>query len=165
MKIKSPQEGVYVLGKEQGASDLQRPLSPRKAQPELGSGAKEGRGGVFRETVAAVNKPGWKQQCAAGCSLSDTGWVLMGSSLGCCICGGAGPETSGEDSPPSGVCVHEVFLKKQRGQPGGMVVKFTHSTSGTQGSQAQMLGVDLATLIKPRCGSVPHEAEGDWHRG
>ena len=50
------------------------------------------------------------------------------------------------------------------GPPGGVVVKFSHSVSLAQGSQVWILGADLAPLIKPCCGSIPHKTEEDWYR-
>ena len=44
----------------------------------------------------------------------------------------------------------------QRGQLGGVVVKFVCSASVAQGLQVQIPGVVLHTLIKPCCGGVPH---------
>ena len=42
------------------------------------------------------------------------------------------------------------------------MVKFVHSTSAAQGSQVRIPGVDLALLIKPCCGGVPHKIGEDW---
>ena len=42
---------------------------------------------------------------------------------------------------------------------GGIAVKFEHLASVAPGSQAWILGTDVASLIKPRCGGIPHEAE------
>ena len=50
------------------------------------------------------------------------------------------------------------------GLPGGMVVKFTCSALVAWGSQVCIQGVDLALLVKPHCGSIPHKIEEDWHR-
>ena len=50
------------------------------------------------------------------------------------------------------------------GQPGGVVVKFVCSALVAQGSQVQILGTDLALLVKPCCSSIPHKIEEDWHR-
>ena len=50
------------------------------------------------------------------------------------------------------------------GLPGGVVVKFARSASGAWGSQVRIPGVDLAPLIRPHCGSIPHKIEEDWHR-
>lgn len=55
-------------------------------------------------------------------------------------------------------------LFKLRDGPGGVLVGLTHSTSGSQGLRVQIPCVDLAQLIKPRCGCVPHKREQDWHR-
>ena len=51
-----------------------------------------------------------------------------------------------------------------KGWPGGVVIKFMHFASAAQGLQVQYLGADLALLVKPRCGSIPHKIEEDWHR-
>ena len=51
-----------------------------------------------------------------------------------------------------------------RGRPGGAVVKFMGSASAAWGSQFPILGADLAPLIKPCCGSIPHKVEEDGHR-
>ena len=37
------------------------------------------------------------------------------------------------------------------------------SYSVAQGLQVQIPGADLALLIKPCCGGIPHETEEDWH--
>ena len=42
-----------------------------------------------------------------------------------------------------------------RGWPGGVAVKFTCSASLAEGSPVQILGADLALLIKPCCGRHP----------
>ena len=44
------------------------------------------------------------------------------------------------------------------------MVKFAQSTSVAKGSQVQIPGADLALLIKPCCGGIPHKIEEDWHR-
>ena len=44
------------------------------------------------------------------------------------------------------------------------MVKFVRSASVAWGLQVQILGEDLAPLVKPCCGSIPHKTEGDWHR-
>ena len=44
------------------------------------------------------------------------------------------------------------------------MVRFVHSALVAQGSQVQILGVDLALLVRPCCGGVPREIEEDWHR-
>ena len=48
--------------------------------------------------------------------------------------------------------------------PGGIVVEFACSASAGQSSQVQILGTDLALLIRPCCGSISHKIEEDWHR-
>ena len=50
------------------------------------------------------------------------------------------------------------------GWPGVVVVRFVHSTSAAWGLQVQIPGMDLALLVKPRCGGVPYKIEEDWHR-
>ena len=42
------------------------------------------------------------------------------------------------------------------GWPCGRVVKFACSASAAWGSLVQILGTDLAPLIKPCCGGIPH---------
>ena len=44
----------------------------------------------------------------------------------------------------------------------GIEVKFASSALAAQGSQVRILGSDLAPLIRPCCGSVPHKTEEDW---
>ena len=51
-----------------------------------------------------------------------------------------------------------------RGQPSGIVVKFARATLVAQGSQFQFPGVDLAPLITPCYGGIPHKTEEDGHR-
>ena len=50
------------------------------------------------------------------------------------------------------------------GQPGGAVVKFACSASAAWGSQVQILKVDLALLVKPCYGGIPHKIEEDWQQ-
>ena len=50
------------------------------------------------------------------------------------------------------------------GWSGGAVVKFANSALAAQGLQVQILGTDLALLVKPCCGGTPHKIEEDWHR-
>ena len=50
------------------------------------------------------------------------------------------------------------------GRPSGVVVKFADSASAAWDLQVQIRDVDLAPLVKPCCGSVPHKTEEDWHR-
>ena len=50
------------------------------------------------------------------------------------------------------------------GLPGGAAAKFTPSTSVAQGSLVQILGVDMAPLVKPCCGRGPtYKVEEDGH--
>ena len=49
-------------------------------------------------------------------------------------------------------------------QPVGVVVKVALRFCGGPGSQARILGTDLAPLLRPCCGSIPHKTEEDWHR-
>ena len=44
-----------------------------------------------------------------------------------------------------------------KGWPGGIVVKFTHFALVAHGLQVWILGTDLAPLIKPCCGGIPHK--------
>ena len=61
--------------------------------------------------------------------------------------------------------IYFLYLQRQiRSRPGGILVEFAHSTSVARGSWVQILGTDLALLVKPCFGSVPHEMEGGWHR-
>ena len=54
--------------------------------------------------------------------------------------------------------IHKVNVKeKTGGQPGGIVVKFTCSTLAAWDSQFQIPGMDVAPLVKPFCGSIPHK--------
>ena len=66
-------------------------------------------------------------------------------------------------------CVHSetfriVSFKTTRGLPGGIVVRFAHSGSAGRGSQVRIHGADLAPLVKPLCGGIPHKIQEDWHR-
>ena len=47
--------------------------------------------------------------------------------------------------------------------PGCIVIKFTSSASVAQGLQVRILGVDIALLIKPHCGGLPHKIAEDGH--
>ena len=47
-------------------------------------------------------------------------------------------------------------IEPPRGQPSGIVVKFTHSALAAQDLRAQILGADLHTAHKPRCGGIPY---------
>ena len=58
-------------------------------------------------------------------------------------------------------CLQEVRLW---GQPGGTAIKFTHCALAARGSQVQILGVDLAPLVKSCCGSISHKIEDDWQQ-
>ena len=54
------------------------------------------------------------------------------------------------------------FIKNaEGGRPRGVVVKFTCQASVGRGSQVPILGADLAPLIKPCCGGIPHKVEED----
>ena len=53
---------------------------------------------------------------------------------------------------------------KTLGLANGIVVKFTCSASAAQGPQVWIPGADLALLVKPRCGGIPHKIEKEWHR-
>ena len=48
------------------------------------------------------------------------------------------------------------FWRMSRGRPGGRVVKLVSSASAAQGSPAQILGTDMAPLIRPCWGGLPH---------
>ena len=50
------------------------------------------------------------------------------------------------------------------GWPDGTVIKIALSASAAQGLQVWTLGTDLALLVKPCCGCIPHKIEEDWHR-
>ena len=52
--------------------------------------------------------------------------------------------------------------KEVQGQPGGVVVKFACSALAAWCSRVQILGADVAPLLEPRCGSVPHKVEEGW---
>ena len=55
----------------------------------------------------------------------------------------------------------DTWLKwKKEGSVVGIVVKSTCSTSAAQGSPVQIPGMDLAPLIKPHGGSIPHKNRG-----
>ena len=43
-----------------------------------------------------------------------------------------------------------VYQKLTRGQPGGLVVKFTHSASVARSLQVWIPGADIALLVKPK---------------
>ena len=50
-------------------------------------------------------------------------------------------------------CPHNLFINTELewhigGQPGGIVVKFVHSASATQGSQVQILAADIHTAYQ-----------------
>ena len=50
-------------------------------------------------------------------------------------------------------------------QPGGVVVKFKHSTSAAQGSQVRIPGVELHTAHQAILWRGPtYKTEEDWHR-
>ena len=44
------------------------------------------------------------------------------------------------------------------------MVEFAHSASVAQGSWVWIPGTDVTPLVKPCCGSVPHEIEEDWEQ-
>ena len=47
------------------------------------------------------------------------------------------------------------------GWPGGLVVKCPCSASAAWSPHVQIPGTDLAPLVKPRCGSIPHKIKED----
>ena len=49
-----------------------------------------------------------------------------------------------------------LYKKLSTGLPGGVMAKFTHSTSVAEGLQVRIPLVDLAPLSKPCCGGIPH---------
>ena len=51
----------------------------------------------------------------------------------------------------------KVLEKEPLGPAGGIVVEFACSASVAPGLWVQVLGVDLALLIKPHCGGSPHK--------
>ena len=57
-----------------------------------------------------------------------------------------------------------IKIRKSWGQLDGIVVKFARSALVAWGSQVRILGTDVAPLIKPHFGSIPHKIEEDWHR-
>ena len=67
-----------------------------------------------------------------------------------------------ELNPFECICFYKMI--ETRGLPSDAVVNFACSALEVRGSQGHILGVDLAPLVKPRCGRVPHEIEEDWHR-
>ena len=50
------------------------------------------------------------------------------------------------------------------GLAGGIVVKFACSAWVAQSSQVQIPGVDLAPLVRPCCGCIPHKLEEGWQQ-
>ena len=55
--------------------------------------------------------------------------------------------------------------KSYRGHPGGVVVKFAHSTSAAQGSWVQIPGMNLHTTNQVILWWHPtYKIEEDWHR-
>ena len=52
-------------------------------------------------------------------------------------------------------------MKKIGGWLSGIVVRFTYSASVAWGSKAQILGADLALLVKPQRSGIPHKIEED----
>ena len=59
--------------------------------------------------------------------------------------------------------IQQLQKKASRGQPGGVVVKVARSASAW-GLQVWIPGSDLAPLVDPCCGGIPHKIEGDLHR-
>ena len=52
------------------------------------------------------------------------------------------------------------------GWPGGVVVKFVHSASATQGPQVRIPGMRLHTTLQAMLWRHPkYKIEEDWHRG
>ena len=49
------------------------------------------------------------------------------------------------------------------GPSSGIIVKFVQSALAVQRLQVQILGADLAPLVKPHCSSIPHKIEEDGH--
>ena len=50
------------------------------------------------------------------------------------------------------------------GWPCGVAVKTVCSALVAWGLWVWIPGTDLAPLVKPRCGGIPHKIEEDWHR-
>ena len=56
-------------------------------------------------------------------------------------------------------------IRWQRGRPGGVVVKFMHSSSAAQGLQTWILGADLYTAHQTTLWQHPsYKIEEDWQR-
>ena len=65
--------------------------------------------------------------------------------------------------------MHKIYNMLSRdgewGQPGGIVVKFMHSTLGAQGSRVEILGVDPHTVHQAMLWQHPtNKIEENWHR-
>ena len=81
-----------------------------------------------------------------------------------------GPGAGDRGPSKSGMCLNPVdwlhmFIRIcYRDRPNDVVVKFMRSASAAQGSRVRIPGMDLAPLVKPRCGGNPHKIEEDWHR-
>ena len=68
--------------------------------------------------------------------------------------------SSGEESE----ILENIKNHYSQGWPGGILIKFMHSTSEAQGSRVWIQGGDLALLIRPCCGGILHKIEEDCHR-
>ena len=61
--------------------------------------------------------------------------------------------------------LQQVIKSQLGGRPDGTVVKFARYASAAQGSLVQILGADVALLVKPYCGRRPmYKVEEDGHR-
>ena len=61
--------------------------------------------------------------------------------------------------------IFEYEKKKLRGRPGGVVVKFTYSTSVAQGFQVQIPGADLYMAHRAMLWQQPtYKIEDEWHK-
>ena len=57
-----------------------------------------------------------------------------------------------------------LIIRLHRGQPGGTAVKYARSASAAQRSPVQILGADMAPIIKLCCGRHPtYKVEEDGH--
>ena len=59
---------------------------------------------------------------------------------------------------------HDLILKCMWGcWPDGVVVNFPRFASEAWGLQVQIPEVDLAPIVQPHCGGIPHKIEEDWY--
>ena len=94
--------------------------------------------------------------------VSNTFWCLITEILNCTF--KISKKRKGENWLIYTNMYVKVGKKICQGWPSGIAANFAHSASVAWGLWVQILGTDLALLVRPCPGSNPHKIEEDWHR-